>query len=170
MADSKWLTGWLVMMIIVEGDDVRLMRVIDMARAGVCSCMCLRRRCYGIDVEPPHPGSRLFTEPLENDCPGFVDYFNVGPGEDNCASCIAESAHAEEVVCEGAHDVAVFGARWQIWEEEFGLPNGLNALAIGNVDRCGWCIGGKSCCRGPAVAVVMACPCVRNGSEVVVVM
>ncbi len=99
-------------MIIVERDDVRLMRVIDMARAGVCSCMCLRRQCCGIDVEPPHPGSRLFTEPLENDCPSFVDYFNVGPGEDNSASCIAESAHAEEVVCEGAHDVAVFGARW----------------------------------------------------------
>ncbi len=99
MADSKWLTGWLVVMIIVKGDDVRLMRVIDMARAGVCSCMCLRRRCCGIDVEPPHPGSRLFTEPLENDCPGFVDYFNVGPGEDNCASCISELAHAEEVVC-----------------------------------------------------------------------
>ncbi len=170
MADSKWLTGWLVMMIIVEGDHVRLMRVIDMARAGVCSCMRLCRRCYGIDVEPPHPGSCLFTEPLENDCPGFVDYFNVGPSEDNCASCIPESAHAEEVVCEGAHDVAVFDAQWQIWEEEFGLPNGLNALAIGNVDRCVWCIGGESCCRGLAVAVVRACPCVSDGSEVVVVM
>ncbi len=59
---------------------------------------------------------------------------------------------------------------WQIWEEEFGLPNGLNALAIGNVDCCGWWIGGESCCRGLAVAVVMACPCVSNGSEVVVVM
>ncbi len=86
MGDSKWLTGWEVMMIIVKGDDVRLMRVIDIARAGVCSCMCLRRRCCGIDVEPPHPGSRLFTEPLENDCPSFVDYFDLGPGEDNCAS------------------------------------------------------------------------------------
>jgi hypothetical protein len=72
--------------------------------------------------------------------------------------------------CEGAHDVAVFGARWQIWEEEFGLPNGLNALAIGDVDHCGWCIGGESCCRCLVVAVVMACPCVSDGSEVVVVM
>ncbi len=90
MVDSKWLTGWLVMMIIVEGDDVRLMRVIDMARAGVCSCMCFRWWCYGIDVEPPHPGSCLFTEPLENDCPGFVDYFNLSPGEDNCASCTSK--------------------------------------------------------------------------------
>jgi len=102
--------------------------------------------------------------------PVSVDYFNVGPGEDNCASRIEELAHAEEVVCEGAHDVAVFSARWQIREEEFGLPNGLGAIAIGNVDRRGWCIGGEVGGLSLVVAVVMACPSVCDGCEAVVVM
>ena len=50
------------------------------------------------------------------------------------------------------------------------MPNGLNACAVGNVECCGWRIVGESCGRGPAMAVVMACSCVRDDSEVVVGM
>ena len=43
--------------------------------------------------------------------PFFFDNFYVRASEDYCASCVAESAHAEQVVGERAHDVTVFGSR-----------------------------------------------------------
>ena len=66
--------------------------------------------------------------------------------------------------------MTVFSAQWQVWEQEFGLTNGLDAFPIGNINRCWRCIGGEVGGRGPAMAVVMACSRVGDGSEVVVVM
>ena len=48
---------------------------------------------------------------MENECSSFSDYFDVSVSEDDCASSIAESAHAEQVVGERAHDVTDFSSR-----------------------------------------------------------
>ena len=82
----------------------------------MCSCIGPSRLLCGVDVETPHLGARLFTEPLYNNNPGAADYLDVGFSEYDFASFVAESADADEVVCEGTHDVAVFGARWQMWK------------------------------------------------------
>ena len=66
--------------------------------------------------------------------------------------------------------MAVFGAQCKMWEKEFGLPNGLDAVAVGNVYRPRWFIGGECGARGSAVAVVMACSRVSNGNKVAVIM
>ena len=88
---------WLVFQIIVKWDDMRLMGLMYMAGCGVRGCIGLLWWWIGIDVEPPHSGSRLFMDSLENDCSGFAYYFHAGFSEDNCASCVAKSDHAEEV-------------------------------------------------------------------------
>ena len=91
---------WLVLQIIIKWDDVRLMGLLCMAGCGVCSCIGLPWWWFGIDVEPPHFGSCLFLESVENDYLGFANHFHVGSCEDKCAPCIGKSAHAEEVVGE----------------------------------------------------------------------
>jgi hypothetical protein len=53
-----------------------------------------------INVEPTHFCPCLFPESVENECSIFAKYFDVGASEDDCASCIAEFSHAEQVVGE----------------------------------------------------------------------
>ena len=66
--------------------------------------------------------------------------------------------------------MAVFSARWQMWEEEFSLSNGHDAVSVGNADRRWWCIVVAGGHWGSAMAVVMAHSSVGNGSEIGVVM
>ena len=103
---------WLVLLIIIAWDDVRLMGLMCVAGCGMRSYIGLPWWWFGIDVEPPHSGSHLFPESMENECPGFAKYFHVKCCEDNCASCVAKFAHAEKVVGELTHNVAVLGSRW----------------------------------------------------------
>ena len=56
--------GRLAMIIIVGGDDMRLLCVMCMAWPSVCRCIGLRWRWCGVDVEAPHMGSCWFAEPL----------------------------------------------------------------------------------------------------------
>ena len=58
----------------------------------------------------------LFDRPdapyLKDEVVVFVKHFYVCAGENNCASCITEQTHAEEVVFEFLHDLTGVGPAW----------------------------------------------------------
>ncbi len=76
--------------------DVRI--VILMRLCWGCCIVGLRWWVVWMDVKLPHVGPCLFPVSLEDDCPFFVDDFDIGGSECHFTSCVAEFAHAKQVV------------------------------------------------------------------------
>ena len=56
--------------------------------------------------------SLKFAKSLEDEIVVFVEHFYVCAGENNCASCVTEQTHAEEVVLKFVHDLTGVGPLW----------------------------------------------------------
>lgn len=100
--------GWhVVLVVIVEGDDMWVVVI------GCWTCLQCSMWDRGVDIETPHTGSCRFTESFQYKCSGTVEDVDFGLGEGDRAIGVTKLSHAEEVVGESVHDVAIIGAWWE---------------------------------------------------------
>jgi hypothetical protein len=130
----------------------------------------VKRVPWWFEVEPPHSGAGGLTKAIEDDFPIFVDDGDGELSEGDCAVCVAEDAHAEEVVDEVGHDVHIGSAVWEVGKHEVAGGHGGAGVAVGEADHGGRRVVVALCNWSIGVAVVVAGACVGDGGEVWIVM
>lgn len=75
---------------------------------GGCSVGCVGRECRA-NVETPHSCTRWLAKTTEDEVPVAIEDMHFGFGEDDSTVGVADTADAEEVVCEFVHEDTVSG-------------------------------------------------------------